>query len=150
MEKVMPDLILLDIEMPDMDGLEALKLLKENIKFKNIPVIFLTGLTDPATEAYGIELGAVDFVTKPFSEPVLLNRIKYHMHIGEIIREHTAELSERTAQLENIQNGLLQTLTNVVNVLTESSCTQSDPGVSKIFNGIKNQLEDAKSKMTDI
>jgi putative two-component system response regulator len=93
LEKVIPDLILLDIDMPGMDGLETIKLLKANSKYSDIPVIFLTGLTNPDTEAYCIELGAVDFIAKPFSEPVLLNRIRNHLHIAELLRERT-ELPE--------------------------------------------------------
>jgi len=106
LEKVTPDLILLDITMPEMTGFEAMKRLKASGSH-DIPVIFLTGLTDPADEAYGIELGAVDFITKPFSEPVLLNRIKNHLHIDELIRE-------RTAHLIRLQNGLVFALADLV------------------------------------
>ncbi|MCL2002421.1 MAG: response regulator [Oscillospiraceae bacterium] len=109
-----PDLILLDIEMPEMCGLEALKRLKADAAYARIPVIFLTGLTDPADEAYGIELGAVDFITKPFSEPVLLNRVKNHLHIDELIRKRTKQLLQRTEQLINLQNGIVYTLADIV------------------------------------
>ena len=109
-----PDLILLDIEMPEMNGFEAMKRLKANELFLHIPVIFLTGLTDSANEAYGIELGAVDFITKPFSKPVLLNRIKTHLNIDDLIRERTAQLTERTEQLVFLKNGIVHTLADVV------------------------------------
>ena len=99
-EKITPDLILLDIEMPDIDGFEALHRLKENTLLADIPVIFLTSMTDPAVEAHGFELGVVDFVTKPFSSPVLLNRIKTHLSIDKIIRE-------RTAKLQRFQNAMI-------------------------------------------
>ena len=107
LEKVTPDLILLDIDMPEMNGFEAMKQLKISKSYSNIPVIFLTGLTEAKDEAHGIELGAVDFITKPFSEPVLLNRIKYHMQIDELIRE-------RTKQLERLKNSIVYTLADVV------------------------------------
>jgi len=107
LEKMTPDLILLDIEMPEMNGYEAMRQLKSNELYAKIPVIFLTSLTDAADEAHGIELGAVDFITKPFSEPVLVNRIKNHLHIDEIIRE-------RTAQLIRLQNSIVFTLANIV------------------------------------
>ena len=113
-ENITPDLILLDIEMPEMNGLEALKRLKTSGSHADIPVIFLTGLTDASTEAHGIELGAVDFITKPFSEPVLLNRIKNHLNIDELIRERTAQLMERTAQLVRLQNGIVFALADLV------------------------------------
>ena len=74
--KVTPDLILLDIEMPEMDGFEALNHLKENPLYSNIPVMFLTGILDPAIKEQGFHLGAVDFIIKPFSGDVLLNLLK--------------------------------------------------------------------------
>jgi putative two-component system response regulator len=107
LKKVTPDLILLDIEMPEMDGFEALKQLKANVSYSDIPVIFITSRTDPSNEAYGIELGAIDFLGKPFSKPVLLNRIKYHLNLDDIVRE-------RTAQLLKLQNGIVFAMANLV------------------------------------
>ena len=106
-DKVMPDLILLDIEMPEMDGFEALRRLKDNPTLASIPVIFLTSITDPLVEVQGFELGAVDFISKPFSAPVLLNRIRTHLNIDDIIRA-------RTAQLQRLQNGTLFVLADMV------------------------------------
>ena len=107
LEKVKPDLILLDIEMPDMDGFDALKKLKSDEALADIPVMFLTGRTDADVEVHGFEIGAVDFVTKPFSAPVLLNRIKTHLDIDDIIRE-------RTEQLHKLQNGIVSVLADMV------------------------------------
>jgi len=92
LNKFMPDLILLDVAMPEMSGFDAIKKLKASDLHINIPVIFLTALTDSYNESYGIELGAVDFITKPFSEPVLLHRIKHHLNIEELMRERTERL----------------------------------------------------------
>ncbi|MCL2102390.1 MAG: response regulator [Fibromonadales bacterium] len=107
LQKKRPDMILLDIEMLGMNGFEAMKLLKANNLYAQIPVIFLTGLVDVSNEAYGIELGAVDFIMKPFSAPVLLNRIKNHLHIDDLIRK-------RTEQLERLKNGIVYTLADLV------------------------------------
>ena len=107
LEKITPDLILLDIEMPEMDGFEALSKLKADPQWLDIPVMFLTGRNDAAVEARGFEMGAVDFVTKPFSAPVLLNRIKTHLNIDEIIHE-------RTAQLHRLQNSIVSVLADMV------------------------------------
>jgi len=107
LDKTLPDIILLDIEMPNMDGLDAIKELKTNHLWLDIPVMFLTGRTDPEVEALGFQLGAVDFVTKPFSGPVLLNRIKIHLDIDMIIRE-------RTSQLYRLQNTIVAVLANLV------------------------------------
>jgi len=79
LKKVTPDLILLDIKMPEMDGFEALQCLKSDPLYADIPVIFLTGNIDAATEARGFKLGVIDFITKPFSPPALLSRIKTHL-----------------------------------------------------------------------
>jgi len=107
LENITPDLILLDIEMPGMNGFEALERLKSNESWAEIPVMFLTGRTAAAVEVHGFELGAVDFVTKPFSAPVLLNRIKTHLDIDKIIRE-------RTAQLRRLQSSLVSVLADMV------------------------------------
>ena len=114
LEKITPDLILLDIEMPETDGLETIKRLKASGIYADIPVIFLTVLTDPETEAAGIQLGAVDFISKPFSAPVLLNRIKNHLQIDELIHQRTDQLRKRTEQLANLQNSIIVTLADLV------------------------------------
>jgi len=75
LEKFIPDLILLDVNMPEMNGYEAIKVLKSNPRFCDIPVIFLTAKSDEESEMEGFDLGAADYVTKPFSGPLLLRRI---------------------------------------------------------------------------
>jgi len=72
LENNRPVLILLDIDMPGMDGYEAIKILKLNHDTKNIPVIFLTGMTDSSNEEKGRSLGAVDYLTKPFDPQTLI------------------------------------------------------------------------------
>jgi CheY-like chemotaxis protein len=76
LEKITPCLILLDIEMPQMNGFEALEKLKTGDMWSNIPVIFLTGTVDASIEERSSKLGAVGIVTKPFSAPALLECIK--------------------------------------------------------------------------
>lgn len=107
LEEVNPDLILLDILMPDVSGFDTIKKLKSDEKYSQIPVIFLTGKDDEASEAEGIELGAADFISKPFSKIVLLNRIKNHLNIEAIIRE-------RTERLNRLKNTIISVLTNMV------------------------------------
>ena len=97
LEKISPDLILLDIAMPEMSGYDAIKKLKESELHAEIPVIFLTALGDSYNEAFGIELGAVDFIRKPFSEAVLLQRIKHHLNLSDLIRERTVLLEHANA-----------------------------------------------------
>jgi len=114
LKKIIPDLILLDIDMPEMSGFEAMEILKSGSSYSQIPVIFLTSMADPSTEARGIELGAVDFILKPFSKPVLLNRIKNHLQIDELIRERTQQLARLTEQLILLQNGIVHTFADLV------------------------------------
>ena len=78
-----PDLILLDIMMPEMDGYEVCRRLKLNPKTMNIPVIFLTSKAEVADEAKGLELGAADYITKPISPPIVLARVKNHLALHE-------------------------------------------------------------------
>jgi putative two-component system response regulator len=87
LEKVTPDLILLDIMMPGLDGFEALKMMKSSMLYMDIPVMFLTSTDDAVTEAQAFEMGVADFITKPFSDSVLLNRIGRHLALEDIIRE---------------------------------------------------------------
>jgi putative two-component system response regulator len=106
-EKVKPDLILLDVEMPDCDGFTALEQMKKHPKLANVPVVFLTARQDSEAELRGFELGAVDFLSKPFSTPVLLKRIKSHIDTDILIKD-----SQRS--LRNIQNALISVIAELV------------------------------------
>ena len=75
MEHIKPDLILLDVEMPDINGYEAARMLKEEAAFSEIPIIFLTARGDPVSEKIGFNLGAADYITKPFASDQLIERI---------------------------------------------------------------------------
>ena len=97
-----PDLVLLDIEMPTMNGFELFEKLKEQTTIAKIPVIFLTSSDDKRTEARALEMGAVDYITKPFDKTVLLHRINTHLNIAF----HNSNL-ERSMQ--TIENGLVNT-----------------------------------------
>lgn len=79
-----PDIILLDIIMPVMDGYETCRHLKANPETRDIPVIFLTAKTEIEDEMRGFELGAVDYITKPFSPPIVLARIKTHLQLKQM------------------------------------------------------------------
>jgi len=112
LEKITPDLILLDIDMPEMDGFEALSILKADEKLKHIPVIFLTANQDEKTETRGFEMGAVDFVNKPFSTPVLIKRIETHIETDLLIKRslqsvqalHNATIKVIANMVENRDN----------------------------------------------
>ncbi|MFK8011751.1 MAG: diguanylate cyclase [Marinicellaceae bacterium] len=76
-----PDLILLDVQMPELDGFEVLTLLQKDTRTKGIPVIFITALDSEDDETKGFELGAVDYITKPFSPAIVNARIKIHLKL---------------------------------------------------------------------
>jgi len=79
LQHVQPDLILLDVEMPEMNGYEAAEKLKSNDKQRDIPIIFLTSMDDEESKKKGISLGAVDYIHKPIVAPVLLERLETHL-----------------------------------------------------------------------
>lgn len=115
-----PDLILLDIMMPGMDGYEVCRRLKANPVVRDIPVIFLTARNSVEDEAYGLELGAVDYITKPISPPILLARIKTHLdmrHVQRLLMNQNefleAEVRRRSEEIEAIQDVTVHTLASL-------------------------------------
>lgn len=93
-----PDLILLDVVMPEMDGFEVCEQLKADPATRDIPVIFLTAKTDAEDETKGFELGAVDYIHKPFSPPVVMARVQTHLNLREA-REQLAREKRLVDQL---------------------------------------------------
>ncbi len=105
-----PDLILLDIMMPGIDGYEVCKKLKTNKNTKNIPVIFLTALTDAREEEKGLNLGAVDYITKPFTPTLVKARVKNQLEL-KLYRNHLEDVvKQRTAQLELTQEITIESM----------------------------------------
>lgn len=106
-----PDLILLDIMMPEMDGYEVCRRLKADVKTRDIPVIFLTAKTEVVDETHGFELGASDYITKPISPPIVLARVETHLAIKRVqdfLKDKNsflaAEVNKRTAEIMAIQD----------------------------------------------
>jgi diguanylate cyclase (GGDEF)-like protein len=97
-----PDLILLDIMMPGLDGFETCRRLKANEATKDIPVIFMTALSEPIDKVKGLEVGGVDYITKPFNMAELLARVKTHLEL----RRYREELKRYIQQLENANEAL--------------------------------------------
>jgi putative two-component system response regulator len=125
---IKPAMILLDIEMPEMNGYEAIKILKAGENTKNIPVIFLTGKTDTENELEGLDLGAIDYITKPFMPPLLLKRIEVHLLVEaqkKTLEAQQKELKnfndnlqkmvdEKTKTVLDLQDGILKTVADLV------------------------------------
>ncbi len=109
-EKAAPDLILLDIMMPEMDGYEVCRRLKEDSKTAVIPVIFITAMTDQQDEAKGLSLGAVDYITKPINPELVGARVKNQLELKRH-RDHLEEMvKRRTRELELTQAILIEGL----------------------------------------
>ncbi|MDR3435354.1 two-component system response regulator [Telmatospirillum sp.] len=106
-----PDLILLDIMMPGVDGYDVCRSLKADARTRDIPVIFLTAKTDVDSERKGLELGAVDYITKPISPPIVLARVKTHLRLkatADFLRDKNGfleqEVAKRTQEVMAIQD----------------------------------------------
>ncbi len=95
-----PDLILLDMVMPDMDGLAVCEVLKAMDETRDIPVIFVTKLDDPENEEQGLLAGAVDYISKPVSPPIVKARVKIHLQNFQTVRFLESLLSSQTTSLE--------------------------------------------------
>ena len=103
-----PDLVLLDIMMPELDGYEVCKRLKDQEKTKDIPIIFITAMSEERNETQGLELGAVDYIVKPINSKIVQARVRTHLelkkhrdHLSELVQEKTAELLEAKLDLIN-------------------------------------------------
>jgi putative two-component system response regulator len=128
LENNSPELIILDIDMPDIDGYKAIKMLKQKSETKDIPVIFLTAHTEAATELTALSLGAVDYITKPIQPSLLHKRVELHLLIIEqrkILEQQAEELKyfndnlqkmvdEKTQNILHLQNALLRTMAELV------------------------------------
>ncbi len=108
--KVKPDLILLDVMMPGMNGYEVCQCLKQDPLTCHIPVIFVTALAEASDETQGFELGAVDYITKPVSAPVVKARVTTHLALYDQKRLLEQQVKERTKELEETRFEIIRRL----------------------------------------
>lgn len=123
----LPDLILLDIKLPDMNGYDICSILKQDVLTADIPIVFLSSKSDEDDVTLGLELGAVDFVSKPVKPSILLARVKTHLRLreaGDLLRDQnanlealvykrTADLQMRTLELQRSQDFLIVALGSI-------------------------------------
>jgi putative two-component system response regulator len=121
LKTVTPDLILLDIEMPTMNGFDVIRILKGDARHMDIPVIFVTSKTEEMNELEGLSLGAADYVTKPFSAAILVKRIENQLLIkkqkNELkgFNENLVEMvKEKTVQVIGLQNSIINSISDIV------------------------------------
>lgn len=121
LDKTMPDMILLDVEMPEMNGYDTIKMIKRKSETADIPIIFLTAKNDSESELEGLSLGAIDYIFKPFSPPLLLKRIEVHLLVESQKKElihYNDNLQEmvkaKTKTVVELQNAILKTMAELV------------------------------------
>ncbi len=142
---VNPDIILLDILMPESDGFEICRRLKTNPDTSDIPVIFMTALTDSADEIKGLELGAVDYITKPLQVEKVLARVTTHLTIRKLqkeLQDKNQKLEERNDQLQEALDKI-KTLTGLLPICTNCKKIRDD-------DGYWNQLEQYITSRSDV
>ncbi|MBU7586554.1 MAG: hybrid sensor histidine kinase/response regulator [Nostoc sp. TH1S01] len=129
-----PDLILLDVMMPGLDGFETCRRLKANNITQNIPVIFMTALSDATDKVKGLEIGAVDYITKPFQQEEVIARLKLHLKISHLTRTLEQRVQERTAELTHSLQQLQQTQLQLIQSEKMSTLGQLVAGIGHEIN----------------
>ncbi|NLK45793.1 MAG: response regulator [Treponema sp.] len=147
--KSKPDLLLLDIEMPLMNGFEVIEKLQQDQQLKDIPVIFLTAKNDIESELRGLTLGALDYINKPFSPPLLLKRIQHYLAMVEQrkeLQDFNKNLNnmvrEKTETILQLQYAILSTIANLVefrDVNTGGHIERTQHYLSVLLKAMKDQ-----------
>jgi len=149
LKKGVPDLILLDVEMPEMNGYETIKIIKSDEKTKDIPVIFLTAKADEYHELKGLSLGAMDYITKPFSKSVLLKRVEMHLNMAAEIKnyierqlktERKLTESRISIMLSQIQPHFLYNALEVISSLCYKDPALAEKAIANFSNYLRTNM----------
>jgi len=133
----LPDLILLDVMMPEMDGFETCRLLQANPETTQIPVIFMTALSDTANKVEGFQLGAVDYITKPFQQEEVLARVKLHLKLhvlAEKLEEKNMLLEQKVVEVSKAYEDLQQMQIKLIQSEKMSGLGQLAAGIAHEIN----------------
>lgn len=136
-ESAQPDVILLDIMMPDMDGYEVCECLKRRLETRNIPVIFVTALNEISNEERGFEVGCVDYLTKPISPSLALARVRTHT----ALRKAQMELEEWNGNLKSRVLSIISTMREQIQKVNELQAEQSGGSINSMIIAMKGLLE---------
>ncbi|MEB3290243.1 MAG: two-component system response regulator [Leptolyngbya sp.] len=142
-----PDLVLLDIMMPGLDGYEVCRLMKADHQIAKIPIIFLTAKSEIEDEQKGLELGAADYITKPVSPPILIARVKTQLTLkasADFLRDKNAfleqEVARRTQEIQAIQDVTIQVMAS----LAETRDNETGNHIRRTQNYVKILAEQLK------
>ncbi|MDM8551620.1 hybrid sensor histidine kinase/response regulator [Desulfobacterales bacterium HSG2] len=153
-EKIRPDLILLDIMMPEMDGHEVCRRLKENEKTREIPVIFVTAMNEMEDETKGFELGAVDYITKPVRGPIVRARVKNHLELirmREELKKQNRELVEAAQLREDVERITRHDLKNPISpIIGFAELLLTEGNLSEEYRGWVNSIKEAGYSALDM
>ncbi|MCL1472603.1 response regulator [Argonema antarcticum] len=133
----LPDLILLDVMMPEIDGFETCRRLQANPETKQIPIIFMTALSDTANKVEGFQIGAVDYITKPFQQEEVLARVKLHLKVhilAEKLEEKNTLLEQKVAEVSQAYNDLQQMQVKLIQSEKMSGLGQIAAGIAHEIN----------------
>ncbi|MEM1170250.1 MAG: hybrid sensor histidine kinase/response regulator [Cyanobacteria bacterium P01_H01_bin.35] len=150
----LPDLILLDIQMPGIDGFETCKRLKQNPETKDIPVIFMTALSDSESIVKGFTLGAVDYITKPFQAVEVLARIKTHINLQQLRNNLEKEVTKKTNELAQALEALKASQEQLIQKEKMSALGELMAGIAHELNNpigaISNNSQHLENYIRDI
>jgi len=154
LQRQIPDLILLDIQMPEMDGFETCQKIKTHPETAHIPVIFLTALSDNNSIAQGFSVGAVDYITKPFREVELLARVQTHLNLHFLTENLEQQVQHRTSALQTALEQVKQSQLKIIQSEKMASLGNLVAGVAHEINNpvgfLNGSLSNAQDYLQDL